>query len=372
MSPLSVGKYIKTHKKKAISSSIVIGLSIFVVLFMQVVVRNMVDGFSLSTGRLNYFSEAVSKDDKILNKVLENLNKNNSLEKVVPSLIMSSSTKNSIGMDSEFVVYKMQDKDIKFTMDKLGLTLQEGKIESSKQNSIILSEMIVKNKKLKVGDKISKDTDPYFKISGEYVLTGIMKGNTNLGFVPMDSKGLASISSKNYLFFWKDGFRKEVDSELLQNKSKNFDVTNYDIDWSDSQNFNSSFTFMCNLLIILIVIVQAIIIGFTNYSEYYQRKEEFGVEKALGFKVKDILAKVFMEILVVNLLAFAVGIALILIFIGVESFRVVVRGIPEYRLITADILKVAIFPVVTTISSVFPVAKLIRNTDTIKIIEGGH
>lgn len=372
MSPLSVGKYLKTHKKKAISSSIVIGLSIFIVLFMQLIVRNMVDGFSLSTGRLNYFSEAISKDDKILDKVVNDLDKANSIEKIIPSIVMTSSTKNTIGMDSEFIVYKMEENDINFTMNKLGLSLQEGKIDTSKENSIILSDMVVRNKKLKVGDKISKDTDPYFKISGEYVLTGVIKGDINLGFVPMQSNKHNLTLAKNYLFFWKDGFRKELDSELLQNRSKNFDVTNYDIDWSDSQNFNSSFTFMCNLLIIIIVLVQAVIIGFTNYSEYFQRKEEFGIEKALGFKVKNILARVFNEIFVINILAFVVGIALIVLFIGIESFRVTARGVPGYRLIVSDVLKVAIFPVVTTISSVFPVAKLIRNADTINIIEGGH
>lgn len=372
MSPLSVGKYLKTHKKKAAGSSIVIGLSIFLVLFMQIIVRNLIDGFSLSTGRLNYYTEAVSMNEKTLDKVLQDLNNSKSVEKTIPSVVMNSSTKNNIGIDSEFVVYKMEESNIKYTMNKLGLTLQQGDIHSLKGNSIILSDMVARNKKLKVGDKISKDKDPYFKISGEYIVTGIIKGNINLGFIPTSKEVLNSIPSKNYLFFWKDGCRKEVDAELLKNKSKNFIVTNYDIDWKDAKEFSSSFTFICNLIIIIIVIIQAIILGFTNYSEYYQRKEEFGVQKALGFKVKDILNKVFKEILTINMLAFITGIVLTLIFVGADNTTVINRGIPAYRIISLDILKVAIFPVVTTISSIFPVAKIIRNTDTIKIIEGGY
>lgn len=372
MSPLSVGKYLKTHKRKSIGSALVIGLSIFLVLFMQVMVRDLIDGFSLSTGRLNHYSEVLSADNRTLNKVIKNLNESQSVKKIIPSMIMNSSIKNNIGVDSEFVIYRMEKENIKYTMRELGLTLENGTIESSKDNAIILSEMVAKNKKLKVGDTISKDKDSYFKIPGKYVVIGIMKGDINLGFIPSTNKAINALTCTNYLFFWKNGFRKEVDNELLSHKNKNFEVTNYKSDWKDAQDFSSSFSFICNLVIILIVIVQAIILGFTNYSEYYQRKEEFGVQKALGFKLKDILIRVFKEILSINVIAFIVGISLILIFIGVDNTTVVNRGIPVYRLISSDVLKVTVFPIVTTITSIFPVANLIRNTDTLRIIEGGH
>jgi putative ABC transport system permease protein len=372
MNPLSTINYLKKHKKKVSTDSFIIGLSIFLILFMQVEVRGLSDGFYLSSERLNFFSEGKVKTESDSEKIIDNQMKEDGvLEKTIPSIKYGSSIKNNIGIDMELVIYKMSGEDIKYTIDKLGLKVKEGNLGTSDGKSIILSERVANNKGVKVGDKLSKDNDDFFKIDGEYTVACILEGNVNLGFIQGSKEGILESSEKNYLYFWKEGFKNKVNSILLANKGSDFQVTDYDTDIIAIEDFAESFTLMSNIIIVLLVIIQGVILAFTSYLEYYQRREEFGIEKALGFKEKNILINIFKEIFIRSVLGFFIGIILACMYIYVINCFVFQRGLPPYRIIFDDILKVTIFPIVITLSSVLPIAKLIRNTDTIKIIEGG-
>lgn len=372
MNPLSTIKYLKTHKKKVITSALIIGLSIFIILFMQVEVRGLGDGFFSSSRRLKFFSEGKVKTelakDNIINKQLD---EEDVLEETIPSIKYRSSMKNNMGLDSELIIYKMDNKDIKYTLSKLGLKIKSGNLGSSDEKSIVLSEMAANNKGVKVGGILSKNNDDYLKIEGEYTVVGILEGEINVGFIPTTRDKILVSKEKNYLYFWKVGFENQVNSTLLKNKSSDFEVTNYDIDMLQAEDFAESFTVITNVIIVLMVIIQGIILSFTNYSEYYQRRDEFGIEKALGFKEKSILIKIFKEIFIISVIGFLIGILFIYMYVLLMNSFAVERGILPYRIIFDDVFKVVIFPVVITLASVLPIAKLIKNTDTLKIIEGG-
>lgn len=372
MNPLSTIKYLKTHKKKVITSSLIIGLSIFLILFMQVEVRGLSDSFYLSSGRLNFFSEGRVKTEYAGENIINNQMKEDGvLEKTIPSIKYGSSMKNNIGLDMELVIYKMSGEDIQYTINKLGLKVKEGTLGTSDGKSIILSERVANNKGVRVGDKLSKDNDDYFKIDGEYTVACILEGNVNLGFIQGSEEAILTASERNYLYFWKDGYKDEVNSILLENKGSDFQVTEYDTDIIAIEDFAESFSLMSNILIVLMVIIQCVILAFTSYLEYYQRREEFGIEKALGFKEKNILFNIFKEIFIRSILGFFVGIIMAYMYIYIMNSFAFQRGMTQYRIILEDVLKVSIFPIVITLSSSLPIAKLIRNTDTIKIIEGG-
>jgi len=372
MNPLSITKYLKTHKKKVITSAVIIGLSIFIILFMQIEVRGLSDGFFSSSGRLKFFSEGKVKNELAKDNIINNqLKEEGALEEIIPSIKYGSSMKNNMGLDSELIIYKMGNEDITYTISKLGLKIKQGSLGVSDGKSILLSEMAANNKGVKVGDKLSKDNDDYLRINGEYTVVGILEGEVNVGFIPTTEADILESKEKNYLYFWNVGFENQVNATLLKNKSSDFEVTNYDIDMLQAEDFSESFTIICNVTIVLMVIIQGIILAFTNYSEYYQRREEFGIEKALGFKEKSILIKIFKEIFIVSIIGFLIGIILSYMYVLVMNSFAFKRGIPPYNIIFNDVFKVIIFPVVITISSVLPIAKLIKNTDTLKIIEGG-
>lgn len=371
MNPLSTSKYLKTHKKKVITSSLIIGLSIFLILFMQVEIRGLSDGSYLSTERLKFFSEGLAKTELVNGNINNQLMDDGVLEKIVPSIRYRSSMKSSIGVDTELIIYCMESGDIEFMLSKLGLKIKEGGIGSNDGKSIILSEMIANNKGVKVGDTLSKNNDNYLYIDGEYTVAGILEGKVNVAFIPTSEVKISSTDTRNYLYFWNEGYENKVNSVLLDNKSSDFQVNTYEKDKESIEDFSESFTLISNIIIVLMIIIQGVILAFTNYSEYYQRREEFGVEKALGFKEKSILIRIFKEIFILSVIGFLLGIILIYTYLFIINSFAFTRGVPLYRIIVDDIFKVIVIPIVITLSSVLPIAKLIRNTDTLKIIDGG-
>nr|WP_243425580.1 FtsX-like permease family protein [Clostridium paridis] len=118
--------------------------------------------------------------------------------------------------------------------------------------------------------------------------------------------------------------------------------------------------------------VQGIILGFINYSAYYQRKNEFGVLKALGYSITDIFIKIIKEIFVTTIVGVLFAVVLIILYVVARNIHGFYSGMPAYRVELSDSFKIIPFPMFITLFSIFPIINLIRNADTIAIIEGGR
>ncbi|MBL4931510.1 FtsX-like permease family protein [Clostridium paridis] len=372
MSPLSSIKYLMSHKRRTFSIALSISLSILIVFIFQLEIRNMVDGFYLSSNRLKSFSEVKALNGNDAEKLVNKIQQQGNGDKVINTVERSSSYRTGIGTDAELIVYNMTNKDIEYTMKKLSLKLKEGYIDSTKKDGLIISEQVARNKKVKLGDRISKDTDDFFRIDGEYEIRGIYEGNINVAFIPTDQKEIDMIQNKNFLLFFNESNKSQINSSLLSEKSKKYTVTTYETDINDIESFFSSFTIITNIVVFILVMVQGIILGFINYSAYYQRKNEFGVLKALGYSITDIFIKIIKEIFVTTIVGVLFAVVLIILYVVARNIHGFYSGMPAYRVELSDSFKIIPFPMFITLFSIFPIINLIRNADTIAIIEGGR
>ncbi len=237
-----------------------------------------------------------------------------SVERIAPRIETFAIAWN--GARTRNIVLQGVDPEREATFSKLHERLVKGKYFDRNDNTILIGSRMAEIMKLNIGDTLTLISQGYHgeSANGLFVIGGIVKiaePTLNGGVVYMPLK-----IAQNFISM-PDGETYVAVTLKNKNDSKTFDDKEYAyIGWEKlidgtvagaSQDKKQMMTYIYFLYLIVAFGLLSTIIMLTN-----ERKREFGVMMALGTKCKTIIWSLFIEVMMVAMMAIGAAIAIAL------------------------------------------------------------
>lgn len=368
MKPLSTVTYLKNNAKKVLPGFICMALGVFIIYFFSIILYSSI--LEINRGSLNIFEKVTSvrsntKDpmpDKILNKIEGSSN----VEYIIPIInnIGSFRYKSPFG-DISTEGFNVFEEDIPKILKAFDIKLVEGKLPSANSNELLIPLKIAKQNKIKIGDYLSKDPDLNVILNRRYKVCGIIDGTvdtmltTNAGYTKKEE-----VLKQSLMFSLKNKNDKMINDELTAMKESKVTIIDYR---SAYDELNELFKIMNSLKFILnfiVISVLCISLGNLNHILFSNRKDEFAILIAIGYKKTTIYKRILRENITLNLLAFIFGITFTII--AVELLNIVVfkpNGQYVYSFHLGSIFTAFLVPLFVSISNVISPLRNLKAMD---------
>jgi ABC-type lipoprotein release transport system permease subunit len=266
----------------------------------------------------------------------------------------------------------MDESNIKYIIDKMGLALSEGQPGKNDTKNIFINENIAKAFKVNIGDYIDPQKDSISGITEKYRVCGIFKGDNVTAFIPISEEKLQTNPQFNeeYMVVFKTGKMEETNLFLRELKDENIKIVGFDEKVRFVTDIFKNYNSLINLMIILTIGFLSVVLGNHSYVHYIHRRREFGILKAMGFSKNKLLLKVGTEITLTTCTAMLLGTALLLLMeILLIRFYMLNIGLAPLSFKLDLILKLIPIPLSISIFTFIPVSRMIDKIDAITIIE---
>ncbi|PJI09304.1 MULTISPECIES: ABC transporter permease [Clostridium] len=369
--PLSYMMYFRNHKKTVLGAAVSIGISILLIGAIQFYTLNMYESYERNFTKYEYASSIRSQKGDLSKDTVNKIKNNGSVDKVIKTGYFQHRVRSVFGTDTSVDGFYADEKDIRYILGKMNFQFKEGTGLKNGDKKILLNENTARFKNVKVGDFAGKDVskDDYFP--GKYKISGILKGDNTTSFIAENPDKLECNSTEyQYLVFPKKGKMSELNKFLKKFKSDEVKVETYDDDMKEEKQELEGFNTVFNLVIILIIIVMSVVLGNSSYINYFNRRREIGILKAIGHTRGSIIIKMIEEIGISSLAGFSLGYLLLYVFAEVNNkFYLYPKGLTFFHITWSLFPKLLSIPLFITIFSVIPVSRLLDKIEPISIIE---
>lgn len=376
MNPLSTFKYIKNNISKALPVLISMMVSVLLIYLFSLVSKSTSEMANLmDTNLFRKYTIVSSNNEELIPKdYFDKITKDNNVGNIVPLISEPGYLHyNGIFGGMSIAVLNIYEKDISQVITTLNVKLTEGSIPRLNKNEIIIPKKYALQNKLKIGDYIGSEISSSYAIKGKFKVSGITDGpvmlaliSSNNGAIPRDT-----VINHSILFSVKDIKDKNLINYLSKNTPKNVLIMDY---YSESKQIDkmldsmNALSYMLNMIIILVLCIS---LGNLNYINFLNRKYEFGVLSAIGYKKSALYFKLWKENSTVCLLGYIGGILLSTLVAFILNLTVLYpngKFIPMWSISGAIIaLFIPIF--VSFLSLIAPIKEL-RKTDPLDVIGG--
>ncbi|MDP4089312.1 MAG: ABC transporter permease [Bacillota bacterium] len=368
--PLSPFNYYRGNKKRTIPVIVCTSLCIFFTYVLSIYVQATFMSDDLTNGNEKYFSYVYSQksSEKLDSAVIEKIMSFEDTERIVQCSREFTNFNMPIGGDAMMPIYKVSEEDMKFMIDTMGLKFKEGGFPG-KEDEIALPERIAKSKSYKVGDIVGKSYKKGETLNGSYKLTGILQGDSLMGFIPYNGINREP-KSMVLVFHKKDKVYEENDFLINNIKSQNTSVMTYRQLKQRQSSDNMQMQVVINILLVIVVVVMILAIVNLSYVHFFQRRREFGVLHAVGYSRRQIVKRAFVEMFVMQSLGYAIGIIMALgAGILLKTLLFDRKGLPFEVINLQAFVQTIIIPIFMSVFNIIPVSRMLAKIDAISIIQ---
>jgi ABC-type lipoprotein release transport system permease subunit len=366
--PLSATKYYINNLKKSLLISSSIGFSILLIIIIQQMLYSQ-----------NIASKLASYEHlKIMtikyNEKTENFNQNkysnikniDSVEKVVDADIMYAGYNNMVG-NMNVNIYSINKENLKYFIDKLDISIVDGRLPESTGNEIVIDEYLLRNTGKKIGDYIGREVDKNERFPGKYKIVGVLDKKLLIGIVLKDGYGK---DNNGKLFFPKKDQLNSMNSEILKEYSSEGKINTIGFAAKRMDNNNKEFNLISSIIIMILVFILAFTSGSSSYAHYYSRRNHFGILKGIGYTKNKIVRIVTKEILLDNFIGLIIGIIVSILFMYILQMIFFKPGGIHFKALHINSnIKIFIIPLSTFIFSCISAWWIIMKINTIELIE---
>lgn len=326
MKPLSTVTYLKNNVKKVLPGFVCMSLGVFIIYFFSIILYSSI--LQINRSSLNMFEKATSVEsntkepipDKILNKIEGCSN----VEYIIPIInnIGNFRYKSPFG-DISTEGFNVFEEDIPKILKAFDIKLVEGKLPSANSNELLIPLKLAKQNKIKIGDYLSKDPDLNVILNKRYKVCGIIDGTvdtmltTNSGHTKREE-----VLNQSLIFSLKNGNNKMINDELTAMKESKVTIIDYKSAYEEMNEVLRVVNSLKYTLNFIVITVLCISLSNLNHILFSNRKGEFAILIAIGYKKTTIYKKLLKENITLNLLAFIFGITFTII--AVELLNIVV------------------------------------------------
>ena len=378
MRPLSVMNFYINNRNRFLSIFTTIVLSTVLIYMVQMLIDSaFITSFNAFVEPQRHYSSITRKGALLDEKLLDEINNLDSVERVMPWVFRYTNFNIAIGGNEGTKIFTVKHNDMLTLMSKLGLSLKEGRLPEPGAREIAIHYRLAKNKNLKIGDKIGSNIDKEEVLPGEQTIVGLLDGKSIVSFDSLETWLNDNEVTFEYMLGMiilpKEGkelqLNRYLDLLFLPGlEVRTFDSINTQYT-RDMENIKIILTFI-NILIIVIV---SFCTGFLCYVYFSQRRSEFGLLNAIGYTKQQVINRAFLEIGGINILGFVVGVALSL-FAGniIDRVSYTPRG-QILQVWNVDyMMRAACIPLFVIVLSIVPVWRMLKKLDPISIIERGQ
>ncbi|MBC2581743.1 ABC transporter permease [Clostridium sp. DJ247] len=368
MKPLSTVTYLKNNVKKVLPSFVCMVLGVFLIYFSSILLYSSVYG--ISQGSLNMLEKATivstNTNDAIPDKILSKIKGCSNIEYIIPIIndIGRFQYRSPLGKIS-IEGFNIFEEDIPKVLKIFDMKLVEGKLPLSNSNEMLIPLKLAKQSKIKIGDYIGKNPDLNVILNKKYRVCGIIDGSvntmltTNAGNVKREEAVKRSL-----IFSLKNKNNKVINDELTYMKEKKVTVMDYKSVYDQMSEPLVAMNSLRFILNFIVIIVLCISLGNLNYILFLNRKDEFAILTAIGYKKTTLYKKLLKENITLNLLGFIVGIVFTIIV--VELLNIVVfepNGQYVYSFHVSSMLYAFLIPLFVSISNMISPLRNLKTMD---------
>jgi len=350
-------KYLLNNKKKSIVLILIIVLGIFLMSETNIIINSINNNVYKAWAKPFsdfYVVEPINNDSKITRN-------DNCYDVYLDKIFISGIT----GRISTYAFF-VDEKLCKHIFESNNASMIEGKFPDKKTNQIAISREIASNKNLKLGDFIGKEINTDDGLNGKYEVVGIF-----------DADGVFTIGDFEYYKSNNDTAKISLltnNDNIIYDKKDigtSINVYSYENEKEDIIKYGQILKISMIILSAFIYIVVIFIVIFVLYIYYSQRKSEYGILLAIGYRQNKIVGIATKEICIINLLALLSGI-IVSIITAVILNNVYFKDIgQDLSVVNIEYFYVSIIMCfLIVILAVIMVKKMISKIDCIALIEG--
>jgi putative ABC transport system permease protein len=380
MRPLTALKYFWQNKRRAATVFVVLLLAVSVVSFITSLVTSLMvdanktylDGL-LKMSYISPTSSSMFLSDSTVKKVNGFSNVDHTYNVNIQDTTMTALMGN-IGTQV-FIPDKVAD--ISKIMRDMDVKLSAGRLPSARGYEIAMSERLLKNKGLKIGDYIGSDVNDQEYLNGKYRIVGSLKGesivslaNKSTYIESLKSSGMKIAKSMGMIVISKAGKLSKMNKQLASISSKTASVTTYDSVLKILNSELASANTLLTIIIIVVVFIISLSIGAMIYIVYMNRSEEFGILHAIGYRKSFINNMIFKELVSLSAVCWVGGYLFSWLLIsGINKFLLQPKGQALYFFSTTGLLNTLIIPVMVVLCATVPIFRKLKKWDPIAVIE---
>lgn len=353
MNPLTF--YVK-NKKKSIAIFVILLLSVFCISFITTLIKSVYDTCSeVNISPFECFSIVAAKSADAEVEEIENFDK---VDKVIDGFTLSTSISTVFGTTNSYIVFS---DDIKNIFNLCEFNLSEGYMPSTGANEIVVHESILKNKGLKVGDKMSD-----FEIVGSY------KGKAKLSLGCMSDELRESYADGvySYIVFSSNGELEAMNKQLSDLSNKKWEIFTYEKAYESLDDEFSTINIILLLVVIMVSFCLAIAMAALVYSIYSNRYDEFAILNAIGYKKRTIKKLILQETILISFVSWFCGYLLSLAGLSLADKHIYADMGQSMSIFTVDsLLYTLLIPFLVVVCTTIPSVWKLSRTDLINIVE---
>lgn len=282
---------------------------------------------------------------------------------------------NTVFGDVPFICFAMSEGDRDYLMRRAHVSLAQGHMPTPGLPEAVISEGLVRNKSLKIGDILAspEDTGSMITTRVPVKLVGILKGPTWIAFTSQEFvEGTLPLVPHSLLVTTQDPAQQMAFSDALYASLNKADVTvfAYNNLVKMLRTQLAKMYFIMALVNGMVIFVVALMAGMLSNIYFTQRISEFATLAAIGLRRSTLLWHAVSETAILTSIGWVLGVAITWGLMGVMQGRVFEpRGMlinPHDVYATLNTLPI---PVIITLFAVATISYRLSHLDPVSIIE---
>ncbi|MBC8059057.1 MAG: ABC transporter permease [Clostridiaceae bacterium] len=376
MNPLSTFKYIKSNMRKTLPILISMLVGVFLIYLFSLITKSTSEMVNITqTNFFNKYTTVYSNNEEALpQNLLDRVSLDSNVTYVLPYKPVDGYLSYTAAFGGISIsILNLQGEDIPKLLESLSLNLIQGVLPKKNAEEVIIHKRYALQNKLKVGDYIGSEVSLTYGLKGKYKISGIVDGPTMINIINEEKeKGTKDkILKQAILIRVKDIKNKDLINYLTKNAPKNIVITDYDSIYKQMIDMLSILDTLAVSLTGCIILVLCISLGNLNYISFLNRKYEFGVLSAIGYKKTSLYFKLWKENSYVCLIGYVAGIivtTIIAVILNIAVFEPNGKLIPIWS--ASGVLTALCIPIFVSFLSLIAPVKELRRTDPLDIIGG--
>lgn len=327
--PLSAITYFQRNPGKTVPMVFVIVLSVFLIASIATMVNSIDLTIRTIYAYTRHFTYAIPQrvSLRVPDDQVAVIREDPRVDRVMEGSIFFTNIKTVMGR-FPFVVLGVSDENRAYLMERIGTSLVEGRMPAEGMPEAVLSQPIVENKKIKIGDVIAGPTDEG-GISGSPIpvrCVGILKGPVWIAFTSKSFADATFITTpKTTIFTTKnpaDLFA--VNDDLMPTGRKGegkltpskVNLLSYQNLVEELRDSLSSMYLIMTVVNLTVIFVISLMSGMLSNIYFTQRIAEFAVLAAIGYQRSKLFGRIFAETMLLTALGWVLGAVVTLVFLS--------------------------------------------------------
>lgn len=376
MNPLSAFKYIKNNFNRTIPIIISMIVGVLLIYIFSLLVQSSSEIIHTATINFDDKYAAIFSTSKepIPQDLIDRINSDSNVSYVIPYQGVNGYLNYEAAFGSMTInSFNLQEKDISKLLNSLDVKLVQGTLPRENSQEIILHKRFALQNKLKVGDYIGSEVSSLYPLQGKYKISGIMDGPVMISVISENQHNISSdvLLKHSMLIRIKDIKNKDLINYLTKNSPKNVLIMDYYSDCEQIADISNVINSLSISLTACIILVLCISLGNLNYISFLNRKYEFGVLAAIGYRKSSLYFKLWKENSFICLIGYAAGIAIstiIAYILNITVFQPNGKLIPLWC--ASGMLTAFFIPFFVSFLSLIAPARELKRSDPLDIIGG--